>query len=100
MDPLPCYWKIVASFNKETKLPKETMFPLTRYNLGSSAVGWGRGGGCSWKCTPETFLFNQDSDYIATEFPLLRPYERNELGQIQQDSRINFAHSSGCTTQE
>ncbi|XP_044116109.1 LOW QUALITY PROTEIN: BH3-like motif-containing cell death inducer [Neovison vison] len=36
--------KIVASFNKETKLPKETMFPLTRYNLGSSAVGWGRGG--------------------------------------------------------
>lgn len=38
MDPLACNWYIVASFNKEPILPEETVFPLTRYNLGSSAM--------------------------------------------------------------
>uniref|UniRef100_A0A671F235 Uncharacterized protein n=1 Tax=Rhinolophus ferrumequinum TaxID=59479 RepID=A0A671F235_RHIFE len=28
----------VSSFNKEPKLPKETLFASTRYNLGSSAI--------------------------------------------------------------
>ncbi|CAD7690078.1 unnamed protein product [Nyctereutes procyonoides] len=37
-DPLACSWNAVASFNKEPILLKETVFPLTRYNLGSSAM--------------------------------------------------------------
>lgn len=53
-------------------LPKDTGFPLTRYNLGASA----HKGDVSWKCAPETFLFNHDTTAWLCD-SLLRPQERN-----------------------
>lgn len=95
IEPLACNWNTVASFNKEPTLPKETVFPLR-----TSILAFFDKRGLYLEMSSRDFPIKTVGKLHCSRIPLPRPYEKNELGQIQQDIRTHFPHSLSCTTQK